>query len=108
VSELKPLKTQLLQILGFGGRGKKRLTTDAARDAIPGKTGIGRPPAGAQLGGVPISPPLVEIKDTRQFHAVRELKSSDGLFVFTYQPIREIDFVDRAGRRFGFIFQDLP
>lgn len=104
----EPIKRQLLQILGFGSRGKQRLASDASRDAIPGKTGIGRPPAGSQVGGVPISPPLVEIKDSRQYHAVRELKSSDGLFTFTWQPIKEIDFVDRAGRRFGFIFQDLP
>lgn len=102
------IKRQILQILGFGSRGKQRLGTSAGREAIPGKTGIGRPAAGAQIGGVPISPPLVEIKDSRQYHAVRELKSSDGLFTFTWQPIKEIDFVDRAGRRFGFIFQDLP
>ncbi len=103
---MRTLKSQLQQLLGIKRRGSKRLAASTAAQALAGNKGIGRPAAGTAQGST-VAPPLIEAKNSRLYHNSRELQSSDGLFVFTYRPIKSMTFVDRRGVAFPFWYEDL-
>lgn len=83
-----------LQALAKGAKQRERLSPALPQGAIPARKGIGEP---GGTGG--IASPLVE-QDylLREYYEdEREIKSSDGLFVFKYFPIKRVYMTDDNG-----------
>lgn len=88
------LTDDLRKIVLPPGRGTGRLGTIAARGAIGASRGVAELEVAGGVSGGGIASPLTEIAGIRSYHAEQELKSSDGLFVIVYRPIKNTLFRD--------------
>ena len=89
-------------------RIRTTLPDKQARPSIVAKAGYGkRGGAGGAGAGNGIDSPLTEQTKTRKyFEAVRELTSSDGLFVLEYRNVLSLTTRDVVGREVKIIFDD--
>lgn len=88
-------------------RGTCRLPACQAKGTIKRAKGIGRPGATNPSGTSGIASPLTEVSKTRSyFSTIRELTSSDGLFMLEYQNIRQLTTKDAGLREVKIIFDD--
>jgi hypothetical protein len=77
--------------------------------ALQSKAGVGLPAAQQSVSSSSsgIGGPFTEIAGSRTFHStVRNLKSSDGLFVLEYYNLRQIKMVDGGGSSVIFNYDD--
>jgi hypothetical protein len=78
-----------------------------ARGALTANRKLAKPTGASSSGGGGIASPLTEQPETRKFYeAVRELTSSDGLFVVEYQNPLSITTKDALSREIKIIFDD--
>lgn len=84
---------------------KLTLAAQAGEDGPPAMKARGAAPAvksaaligGGATGG--IDSPLIEtLYADRTFHATVNVPSTDGLFTLKIKPVKEISFLDKAGR----------
>lgn len=74
---------------------------------IIGQQAQSQPTPGSTGGGL-ISPITETSWENRKFHPIQELRTSDGIFVFSTRHVKSLLMKDAIGRDVVLVFQDRP
>lgn len=93
----------LKQLINPRRRGKGRLRPAQSREAIASSIGIAEQPEEGGGGG-----DYTEVDDTREYHDVGYLTSSDGLTIIERENPKKFTMLGEDGKNHFWVFQDNP